>query len=159
MPTVRNIQATVVHGRTQRPQRIELPFQHRSDCERERHRHADIAGVEHRRVNPERWILQQRIQIAAIGRGGPQPFERIRRSENEQREACADETEHAEHAARHRRRHVAAERGDCNGPDRLHEQPQQQRALMRAPHGCEAIERRQLGFEFCATYNTEKSFR
>ena len=128
-----------------RPQRIQFAFQHRSDCERERHRHADVAGVEHRRMDRERRILQQRIQIATVLRGRPQALERIRRRENEEREAGADQAQHAEHATRHRRRHVAAERSDRDGPDRLHEQPQQQRAFMRAPHGGESIERRQRG--------------
>src|SRR5678815_5977896 len=49
-----------------RPKRVELAFQHCSDCESEWHGHADVARVEHRRMNREGWILQQRIQIATI---------------------------------------------------------------------------------------------
>jgi hypothetical protein len=69
-----------------RPDRAAL--EHRGAGEGERHREADIAGVEHRRMNREREILQHRIQIGAVRRRRHQPRERIRGPQREQHEAA-----------------------------------------------------------------------
>jgi hypothetical protein len=47
-------------------------------------------------MNDETWILQQRIQIATVEGRGPQAFEGARGREDEQSEACADESEYAD---------------------------------------------------------------
>ena len=100
MPTVRNSQAACVHGRVQRAHATSSrPSSSAAHRERERHREADVAGVEHRRMNREREILQQRVQVATVRRRRHQALERIRGRQDEQLEADADEPEHAEHAA------------------------------------------------------------
>ena len=69
MPMVWNIHANIVHGRVQlRPGLVETPLEHRRAGEGEGHREADVAGVEHRRMDREREILQHRIQVRAVAR-------------------------------------------------------------------------------------------
>ena len=46
-------------------------------------------------------ILQQRIQVAALGRGGQQALERVGGEQHEQQEADADQAHHAQHARHH----------------------------------------------------------
>ena len=61
--------ATVVHGRDQRAQAASSrPGEQRRDRERERDREADVAHVEHRRVDHHARVLQQRIEVAAVRR-------------------------------------------------------------------------------------------
>ena len=72
------------------PGLIETAFEHRGDGERESHREAHVPGVEHRRVNREREILQHGIQIRAVRGGRYQAHERIRSPQREQHETAAD---------------------------------------------------------------------
>ena len=77
MPSVRHIQAASVHGRTQRAQAASMPaFDQRGDREGEGDREADIAGVEERRMEGERGVLQHRVQALPVDRRGHQPQER-----------------------------------------------------------------------------------
>ncbi len=87
--------------RPARPGRIEPAAEQRGDRERERDREADVAHVEHRRVDHHARVLQQRIQIAPVGRRREQALERIRRRQHEEQEPDADQPHHAEHARHH----------------------------------------------------------
>ena len=89
-------------------------------------------------------ILQQRIQVAAVGGGGEQALERIRREQQEEQEADADEPHHAEHARDHLVGQVPAAQRHGDRPDRQHQHPQQHRALVRAPRRGDAVVQRQL---------------
>ncbi len=128
-----------------RPLLVEPPFEQGCDRERERHREADVADVEHRRVEGERRVLQQRVQVASVNRGRYEPLERARGEQDEQQEADANDAEHADYAGRVARGQAAAESADQHGPARQREGPEQQRTLVRAPYRGEAIERGQLG--------------
>ena len=66
MPMVRKIQATVVQGRDQRAQAASAAADQRRDGEGEGHREADVAHVEHGRVEDQTRVLQQRVQVAAV---------------------------------------------------------------------------------------------
>ena len=125
--------------RPARPRGVEAAAQQRGDGERERDREADVAHVQHRRMRDHARILQQRIQIAAVGGHREQPLERVRGEQQEQQEADADEAHHAQHAGDHFVGQVTALERDRERPDREHEHPQQHRALVRAPRRGEAV--------------------
>ena len=92
MPTDRNAQAIVVHGRVHLcPHLVEFSLEHRRAGERERHGETDVAHVEQRRMDGERRILQHRVQIAAIRGHRKDAFERIRRGDREEQKAEAHE--------------------------------------------------------------------
>ena len=132
--------------RPARPVLVEPSFEHRRARERERHREADVARVEHRRMDRERRVLQERVEIAPVGRRRIEAQERIRGGEREQQEAEADDAQHAEHARREARA-AAARRRSPPPPSSSasSEDPQQQRAFVRAPQRRHAIEQRQRG--------------
>ena len=95
-------------------------------------------------MHGEREILQERVEVESFGRRGHEARERIRGRQHEQLEPDADEPEEAEHAAAKRRIQRAARgrHGEC--PAREDQRPQEQRTLVRAPDGCDAVEDRQL---------------
>ncbi len=69
MPSVRNIQASSVHGRTQRAQAasmrpsISAAIANENEIEK-----PDIAEIEQRRMDGEAGVLQDRIEVAAFER-------------------------------------------------------------------------------------------
>jgi hypothetical protein len=130
----------VVQGRDQR-----AAIQQRGNCEREGNREADVAHVEHRRVEHHAWILQQRVQVAAVRRRRQQSLEGVGGEQHEAQEADAHQAHHAEDARREILRQAAAEHGNGEHPARQHQYPQQQRALMAAPSRGNAIGGGQLG--------------
>ena len=97
MPTVRQIQAASVHGRTQRAQAAsDAALDQGGDGEGEDHREADVAGVEERRVEGERGVLQQRVEAAAFDlRRDAQ--EGIGGEDDEQQEGDGDAGLHGQH--------------------------------------------------------------
>ena len=94
--------------RPARPRRIEPARQQCGDREGERHREADVAHVEHRRVDHHARVLQQRIEVAALGRrpaaGASNGFDV---SSMNSRKPDGDQAQHAEHARHHRARQLA----------------------------------------------------
>jgi hypothetical protein len=141
MPQVRKPHATFVHGRVQRSQREStLPSEQRGDREREGHREAHVAEVQHRRMDDHPRILQQRIEVAAFAGGGQQAFERIAGEQQEREEAHRDQAHHAQHARDHGQGQALREARDGGGPQRQDQGPQQQRALVRAPHRGVAVD-------------------
>ncbi len=96
-------------------------------------------------MNHHAGILQQRVEIAAVGGGRDQPLERVRREQQEQQESGAQKAHDADHPRHHRVRQAAAENRDGDGPQRQHQHPQQHRPFVSAPDGGEAIVHRQRG--------------
>ncbi len=74
----------------------------------------------------ETGILQQRVQIRAIGRCGDESLERIGRQQGEQEEAATQEPEHTDDARYHRGRQVRAVTCHGNRPRREQKNPQQE---------------------------------
>ncbi len=117
MPIERKPHAAVVQGRVQRahtwsilPSSVAAPAKANATGE------ADVARVEHRRVNGERRILQQRVQVTAIRCGREQALERIRRCQCEQQEREADDAELAQHARAEAFRQARDAEGHRDGP-------------------------------------------
>ena len=110
MPKVRKTQAAVVQGRVQRAQcGVEVAADQRRHGEGEGHREADVAHVEHRRVDDHARVLQQRVQVAAVGGGRDQAVEGVGGEQHEQQEAHRHQPHHRQDARQHRQRQAAAE--------------------------------------------------
>ena len=90
-------------------------------------------------------ILQQRIEIAAVGGNREKALERIRGKEREGEETDAHEPHHAQHPRDHLVGQMAAEHRDRRHPEPEHEHPEQERALVAAPHAGNAVMQRQRG--------------
>mmetsp|Transcript_68794 Transcript_68794/g.161818 ORF Transcript_68794/g.161818 Transcript_68794/m.161818 type:complete len:499 (+) Transcript_68794:746-2242(+) len=131
-------------SRPARPARRQLVLQQRGHRKRKAHRKAHIAEVEQRRVGGHAGVLQQRVQVAPLGGRRQQPAEGVGRERDEGQEACRHKAQHALHPRRKRGRQRGAARGHQRTPGRQHPRPQQQRALMPAPGGGDAITQRQL---------------
>ena len=135
--------------RPARPRRIEATAQQGRQREGKRHRKADIAHVEQRRMEHHPRILQEGIQVAAFGRRRHQPIEGVRRQQQEEQEADADQTHDREHARHHLLRQVAREQCHREAPAAQHQRPQEQRSLVRAPRRRDAILQRQFRIRIC----------
>ena len=88
MPTVRKPHANSVQRRVSTSQPSPTPAgDQRGDGERERHGEADVAEVEHRRVERhQQVVLQQRVGAGAVGRDRRRDLlEGVGRAEHEQR--------------------------------------------------------------------------
>ncbi len=122
------------------PGGVEPPAEQRRDGEGERHREADVAHVEHRRVHDQADVLQQRVEVAAIRRGlRQQAVEGVGGHDQEQQEADADDPHHAQHAGQHVLRQLPGEDRNGEGPAAEDQRPEQQGALVGAPHGAELV--------------------
>ena len=145
--------------RPARPGRIEPTAEQRRDRERERDREAHVSHVEHRRMDDHPGILQQRIEIATVGRRRKQRdrTDSTSRSMNS-RKPNADDPHHAEHARHHRVGQVTAEHATRASP-----QPQSISTQSSIEPSCEpqlaanAICSGSLELELVATFSTEKS--
>ena len=69
MPIPRKAQATRVQGRDQRPGGVQAAAEQCGDGEGEGHRESDVTHVEHRRVDDQADVLQQRVEVVAVHRG------------------------------------------------------------------------------------------
>ena len=158
MPPVRNIQAASVHGRTQRAHDASMrPSMQGRDREGERDGEADIAEVEHRRMDGEADILQHRVEVLPFDRRRIEAGERVRRGQDEQQEGGADPALHGEHVGAQRGRQVAPEHRDQRAEEGEDQHPQQHRALMVAPGSGDLEQHRLSEWEFSQTLATEKS--
>jgi hypothetical protein len=88
-------------------------------------------------------VLQQRIEVAPVGRRREQAVERVRGEQHEGEEPGADETHDAEHARRHLLGEVGAEEAHRGHPDAEHQAPEEQRSFMAAPCAGDAVVQRQ----------------
>ena len=92
-----------------RPGRIDAAFDQRRDGKRKRNREADIAEIKKRRMNREPDILQQRIEVAPLGRRVGEAQERIRADENKEIKRRRDPGLNAERVGAQARRQIASE--------------------------------------------------
>ncbi len=90
-------------------------------------------------------ILQQRIEVTALGRHREAPVEGIRGKQQEGLETDTDHAHDRQHPCQHHGRQVAREQRDGHGPAAQDQRPQQQRALVRPPYGRHLVHQRQLG--------------
>jgi hypothetical protein len=120
-----------------------LSREQRGDGESKGYREADIAHVQHRRVNDQPGILQQRVQIAPLFGARQQSLEGVRGHQDEQQEAGADQTEHAQHPRDHVHGELLRAHGNRQRPQCQHHYPQQQRAFVSAPDRSDAVFERQ----------------
>ncbi len=131
--------------RPARPGRVQLASDQGGDGETEGDRQAHITHVEHGRVHRQAEVLQQRIQIPAFRRHREAPFEGIGGEQQEANEADADHAHDGQHPRQHYGGQVAGEQRDRDGPATQDQRPQQQRTLVRPPHGGHLVEGGQLG--------------
>ncbi len=90
-------------------------------------------------------VLQERVQVAPVGWGWKKAHEGVRGEQDEQQESGAHQAHDAEHARHHLLRQVAAEKGDAERPHRKHQDPQNHRAFVPAPHSGDPVLQRQRG--------------
>jgi hypothetical protein len=88
-------------------------------------------------------ILQQRVQVAAIGRSRKEALERVRGEQHEGEKTRAQHAHDAEHPRHHVLGQLRAERAHREHPDPEHQAPQKERALVAAPHAGDAVMQRQ----------------
>jgi hypothetical protein len=112
---------------------VDAAFQQRGNGKRKRHRKADVAGIQHRRVHDQAGVLQQRVEVAAFAGGGQQARKRVAGENQERQKACSHNPHHAQHTRHHGLRQCAGKARHGGGPQRQNQGPQQQRAFMRAP--------------------------
>ena len=106
------------------------------------HHEAHIAHVQHRRMNNHARVLQQRVEVPAVGRHREHPLERVGREKREQDEATAHQPHHAEHPCHHRFVKLFREYRHRQRPQRQDQRPQQDGAFMVAPHRRDAVHQR-----------------
>ena len=105
--------------------------------ERERHRQADVAEVEERRVRHHVRVLEARVEPGAVERGHLRR-ERARHGDEEEREPDRDRGEHRRHPDDEVAGAVAIDPDGERGVPGQDQEPEEQRAFLPAP------ERRQL---------------
>ena len=127
----------------QQPTLADPPGDQGGDGEGERHREADVAEVEDRRVEQHQdVVLQQRVGTGSVGhRDGA--LERIGRPEAQQGEEGHDDEHHDERPADERVLGAPPEAppDGCGEAGEDHD-PQQDRALEGRPHGGDVVEQR-----------------
>jgi hypothetical protein len=128
--------------RPARPGGVEAPASSAATANAKGHREADVAHVEHRRVDHHARVLQQRVQVAAVQRRRHQALERVGGQQHEQQEADATSPSRRARAPPCQRQR-APTAGDRGGPAGEHEDPQQHRAFVAAPGGGHAVGQRQ----------------
>ena len=126
-----------------RPGLVQVSAQHGRNGERKSHREADITDVKNRRVYCQPGILQQRIQVRAVKRRRNQPFKWIRGQQSKQQESTTQESQYADYPGPERLRQFLAVAADSYCPGRQNDDPQEQRAFMRAPDRRKFVNRRQ----------------
>ena len=143
MPRVRNIQATErPRPHPARPGGVDLAVDQRGDRERERDREADIAEIEQRRMHREPDVLQDRVEVAPLGRRLRDAQERVRGDQDEEIERAGDPGLHGEHVGAQCVRQVSSEQRDQRAEDAQDQHPQQHRAFVIAPHAGELVDER-----------------
>ena len=121
------------------PLGVELAAQQRGNGKGEGHREADITHVEHGRVEDHPRVLQQGIEVAAVGGRGQQAVEGVAGHQHEEQETHRHQAHHAQHAGHEGQRHAGAVAGHGHRPAAEHQHPEQQRAFVAAPDRSDAV--------------------
>ena len=125
-----------------RPGPVHPAFQQGRDGEGERHREADIAEIEQRRMEGEAGVLQQRVQARAVERRRPDARKRVGGEQREGEEARAEHRLDGKHARLERLAQAAAEHRNHRAEQRQDQHPEQQRSFVVSPHPGKAVEQR-----------------
>ena len=126
-----------------RPGGVDPALDQRRHRERVGGREPDIAEVEHRRVEGEARVLQDRVEAVAVERRRVEPQERVGGEQHEGQEADADQPLHARApgpgtmGGRLRPKAATAAAEQRQDPD-----PEDQRALVIAPGAADLVEHR-----------------
>jgi len=123
-----------------RPRRVDASFEQGGDREGKCDREADIAEVEHRRVEGEARILQDWVEIAALERCVRNSQERIRRRQDEKVERSCDPGLHRQRIRFEHERQIGAENRDQRAEEGEDRHPQHHRAFMIAPDAGEPVD-------------------
>ena len=127
-----------------RPGRVDAAFNQGGDGEGECDRETDIAEVEHRRVEGETGVLQDRIEILALERRVRDAHERIRRHQNEKLEGCRNPGLDRERVGLEHHRQIGAKRRHQGAEKRQDRNPQHHRAFVIAPDAGQPVDQRHL---------------
>ena len=128
--------------RIARPGRIDAAFDQSGNGKRKRNRKADIAEIEERRMDREPDILQQRIEVASLGRRARDAQERIRARENKEIKRRRDPGLNAERIGAQARRQILAKGRDHRAEHAQDQHPEQHRAFVVSPHAREFVNKR-----------------
>jgi hypothetical protein len=141
------------HPRHQRPTAhgahpfIVKPFgEQGADRKGERHRHADIAEIEHDRMNHHPVVLQERIEALAVGRHEAHPLERIGRKDQQHQEKERRAQQHRIDVGHDHLMALAIGHRHSDAVERDDPAPEEQAAGLTAPERREFIENRQRPF-------------
>jgi hypothetical protein len=93
-------------------------------------------------MESEAGILKQRVQIAAVGRHREQARKRVRRDDDEQQSAEAEQPLNRQGAGPQAGWQASAEECDEPAEQRQHEDPQQHRAFVAAPSAGDLVQHR-----------------
>ena len=96
-------------------------------------------------MDDETRVLQQRVEIAAVGGRRKESFKGVGAGERKQQKASGDQPHHTQHAERKSVREFAAQQRNGEYPSPQHQHPQQQRALVASPNCGQLIVQRQAG--------------
>ena len=116
-----------------RPGGIHPALDQARDRKGEHDRKADITDIKQRRMQGEAHILQQRVQVIAIGRRRKHPLERVRGKEHEAEEADADPGLNGQCPGAQPFGDIGAKDRHRRAEYRQDQHPEQQRSLVTAP--------------------------
>ena len=90
-------------------------------------------------------VLEQRVQVAPVGRRGEDPQKRVGGKQCEEEKPGAHDSHYAEHPRHHIVGEVAAEERHADRPYAEYQRPQQYRAFVPAPYASDAVGDRERG--------------
>ena len=117
----------------------------RADRERERHREAHVARVEHRRVDHHRRVAEQRVEAGALGRRRRQRVERVLPAHHQEQEEAGDHAEDGGGVRRDVAQRAAGQEQHRRGEQRQERGPQKQRPVLGRPQRGDLVEGRRVG--------------
>ena len=123
-----------------RPGGVDAALDQAGDGEGEGHGKPDIAEIEQGRMKREARVLEQRIEVVAVERRRVEAEERIRGRQDEDQEADPDQPLDRKHPGTQGGGQVAAEQRDQPAVERQDPDPENERALVVAPHAGEFVE-------------------
>ena len=118
---------------------VQSTGQHGGNGESKRDRHAHITHVEHGRVNHQARVLQQWVEVPSIGRHGKEPVKGVGSGQDEHQKTNRHQAQDPQHPRHHGQWQAGGKNRNRCGPATEHEHPQQQGALVAAPHRCELV--------------------
>ncbi len=122
-----------------------MPLDQGRDRKGKRHRKANIAQIQKRRMKGEARILQERVQILPVkGRHG-QARERVGGPQDKGKKRHRHRGLHRQHPRAQAWRQIAPEPSRAGAKKRQDQHPKQQRSLMIAPNARDLVDQRLIG--------------